>query len=79
MARSLRPEEAPAVEIPHVAPRLDALPSIPTAAVFSFLKDTQVHPEESQPIDQKVVALANNLAACLIIWGFKTRPLSLDV
>jgi hypothetical protein len=41
MAKSLRAKKAPASETPHVAPQLDALPSIPASSVFSFLKDTR--------------------------------------
>ena len=41
MAKSLRARKAPASETPHVVQKLDALPSIPASAVFSFLKDTR--------------------------------------
>jgi hypothetical protein len=41
MAKSIRKKEPSAPISPDAVPRLDSLPSIPTAAVFSFLKDTR--------------------------------------
>jgi hypothetical protein len=41
MAKSIRKKKPSAPITPDAVPRLDLLPSIPTAAVFSFLKDTR--------------------------------------
>ena len=41
MAKSIRKKKPSAPVIPDAVPQLDSLPSIPTTAVFSFLKDTR--------------------------------------
>ena len=41
MAKSIRKKKPSAPLTPDAEPQLDSLPSVPTAAVFSFLKDTR--------------------------------------